>query len=242
MILFAAAIVLTGTRLSAGIFIAFLAGFGLFQAAFIGLCDQLLQLYAVQPLAERVQPVLAAASESRPGRADPGRVSGAIDVSNLLFGYDPGSAPLIDGLSFRIGAGETLIEAGVPVTHLYFVTDGALEVTTRAGARLAELGLGEVVGEMSFVEKRLPDTSVRAQAPTTLLAIPRDRMLAVFEQDNGLAMRFYRALAVFLSDRLRSMSAHDDGELDEGLLDNVQQAGERFIRLVSMSASSGTAA
>jgi CRP-like cAMP-binding protein len=139
----------------------------------------------------------------------------------------------------RVAAGETLIEAGVPVSHLYFVIDGTLEVTTRSGERLAALGLGEVVGEMSFVEKRLPDTNVRALGPAALLAIPRDAMLAAFASDNGLAMRFYRALAVFLSDRLRSMSAHDDGELDEGLLDNVQQAGERFIRLVSMSASSG---
>ena len=139
----------------------------------------------------------------------------------------------------RIGPGETLIQAGVPVTHLYFVIEGALEVATRVGARLADLGLGEVVGEMSFVEKRLPDTSVRAMEPTTLLAIPRDKMLAAFDRDNGLAMRFYRALAVFLSDRLRAMSSEDDGELDEGLLDNVQQAGERFIRLVNMTTTPG---
>jgi CRP/FNR family cyclic AMP-dependent transcriptional regulator len=139
----------------------------------------------------------------------------------------------------RIGPGETLIQAGLPVTHLYFVVEGALEVVSRAGARLAGLELGEVVGEMSFVEKRLPDTSVRALAPTTLLAIPRDKMLAAFDNDNGLAMRFYRALAVFLSDRLRAMSSEDDGELDEGLLDNLQQAGERFIRLVNMSVAPG---
>ena len=146
-----------------------------------------------------------------------------------------------EGETRRIGPGETLIQAGVAVTHLYFVTEGSLEVVTRTGARLADLGLGEVVGEMSFVEKRLPDTSVRALSPTTLLAIPRDKMLAAFDRDNGLAMRFYRALAVFLSDRLRAMSAHDDSELDEGLLDNIQQAGERFIRLVNMSAAPGTA-
>ena len=139
----------------------------------------------------------------------------------------------------RIGPGEALIQAGVPVSHLYFVMEGALEVASRAGARLAHLGLGEVVGEMSFVEKRLPDTSVRATEPTTLLAIPRERMLTAFNQDNGLAMRFYRALAVFLSDRLRAMSSEDDGELDEGLLDNIHQAGERFIRLVNMSVSPG---
>ena len=35
------------------------------------------------------------------------------------------------------------------------------------------------------------------------------------------------------------MSSEDDGELDEGLLDNLQQAGERFIRLVNMSVAPG---
>ena len=139
------------------------------------------------------------------------------------------------GEAREVGVGETLIHAGAPVSHLYFVTDGALEVVTRSGARIAELGLGEVVGEMSFVEKRVPGVSVRALRPTSLLAIPREAMLAAFAEDHGLAMRFYRALAVFLSDRLRAMSESDDGELDEGLLDNVQQAGERFIRLVNMS-------
>src|SRR5688572_6210535 len=59
----------------------------------------------------------------------------------------------------EIGAGETLIHAGSPVSHLYFVTEGALEVVTRAGARIAELGLGEVIGEMSFVEKRVPSVN-----------------------------------------------------------------------------------
>ena len=49
-----------------------------------------------------------------------------------------------------------------------------------------------------------------------------------------MAARFYRALAVFLSDRLRSRSGGSAEELDEGLLDTVQQAGERFVRLVRM--------
>jgi CRP-like cAMP-binding protein len=134
----------------------------------------------------------------------------------------------------RLDAGDMLAEAGREVTKLYFVVDGVLEVIAPTVGRIAELGMGEVVGEMSFVEKRPPSVTVRAMAPTEILAIPRDAMLAAFASDHGLAMRFYRALAVFLSDRLRAMSGPAEHELDEGLLDNVQQAGERFVRLVSL--------
>jgi hypothetical protein len=48
------------------------------------------------------------------------------------------------------------------------------------------------------------------------------------------AMRFYRAIAGFLSERLRATTG-GPAELDEGLLTNVQQAGERFIRLVNLA-------
>src|SRR5690606_14948175 len=106
--LFAAAVLSTPQRLSAGMFLAFLAGFGLFEAAFMRLCDQLLALYGAQPLAERAEPILAALPETAGGRADPGRLGGAVDVSGLLFGYDPGAAPLLDDLSFRVAPGEHL--------------------------------------------------------------------------------------------------------------------------------------
>lgn len=133
-----------------------------------------------------------------------------------------------------LGAGEMLIEAGREVTELYFVTDGTLEVTTGAG-RIAILALGDVIGEMSFVEKRLPGASVAALDDARVLAVPRDAILAEFERDSGFAARFYRALAVFLSDRLRTATAPGDGgELDEAILDTLHQAGDRFIRLVGL--------
>ncbi len=129
--------------------------------------------------------------------------------------------------------GETLIAAGRPVDNLFFVTDGRLQVTSPSGNRLADLELGEVVGEMSFVEKRLPSATVKALGEARVLAIPRAAMLEAFARDNGLAMRFYRALAVFLSDRLRTAtSAGNDMEIDEGLLDTLSMAGDRFIRLI----------
>ena len=158
MVLFAAAMVLTGTRLSAGTFIAFLVGFGLFQGSFITLCDQLLRLYAAQPLAERADPILTAALETRPGRADPGRLTGAIDVSNLLFGYDPGTAPLIDGLSFRIAPGEHLAIVGTSGSGkstvlrllLGFETPRAGSITYD-GQELAHLDLARLRGQIGVV-------------------------------------------------------------------------------------------
>lgn len=131
----------------------------------------------------------------------------------------------------RLAPGETLIQAGVAPGHLWFVVEGALEVVGPGEVRLAELGLGDVVGEMSFVEKRLPSASVRALGPARLIGIARETLLEAFARDSGLGMRFYRALAVFLSDRLRTMSDGTGAEIDEGLLDTLTQAGDRFIRL-----------
>ena len=55
--------------------------------------------------------------------------------------------------------GTTLIKADQPVKDLYFVTAGTLEVVDESEHIIAELGLGDIIGEMSFVEKRPPSFS-----------------------------------------------------------------------------------
>ena len=141
-----------------------------------------------------------------------------------------------NGRTLSLGASEQLIAAGREVRDLYFVTDGELAVATPGGTRLSTLAVGDVVGEMSFVEKRLPSASVMALRPSQVLAVPREALLAVFERDPGFAARFYRALAIFLSDRLRTATTEGDAgdELDEGLLDTLHQAGDRFVRLMNL--------
>jgi CRP-like cAMP-binding protein len=142
---------------------------------------------------------------------------------------------LQNGEVISVAAGETLIKAGQAVGHLYFVIEGKLAVLLPDGAR-DRLAPADVVGEMSFVENRLPSATVVADVDSSLLAVPREAILARFEEDVGFAARFYRALAVFLSDRLRTARGGvDSDELDEGFLERLHVAGDRFIRLLAMA-------
>jgi CRP-like cAMP-binding protein len=105
----------------------------------------------------------------------------------------------------EILAGTTLIREGEPIDAVYILLEGELSVSTQAtdGGEIALLHSGEVVGEMSFVDTRPPSATVRAKQDSLVLALPRSELAAKLRQDVGFASRFYRALAVLLSNRLR---------------------------------------
>jgi len=134
-----------------------------------------------------------------------------------------------------LGAGEMLIAEGQLLDDLIFVVEGALCVTT-AGAPINALGVGDVVGEMSFVEKLVPTAAITATEPSRVLCVPRARILDAFSSDTGFAARSYRALAVFLSDRLRRATGQWAPELqeDEMRAHRLLVAAERFVRLLDL--------
>ena len=112
MALFAGAGALSALDASAGVFIGFLAAFGSFQGAFVGLSQALLQIYSAQPLVERARPILEAAPEVDPGRSDPGILKGAIEGSGLTFAYAEGLPPVLNNLSFEVRPGEHMAIVG----------------------------------------------------------------------------------------------------------------------------------
>jgi len=139
--------------------------------------------------------------------------------------------------------GSVLIPLGARVENVYFVLDGRLAIRTRSGDPIALLESGEIVGEMSLVDPAPTTVSVEVVAQSTLLRLPNARVREKLAADLGFASRFYRALCVFLADRMRQTTqrmgygaATDDAyakdELNEDLLDNVHLAGARFDRML----------
>lgn len=154
-----------------------------------------------------------------------------------------------------VARGAILIQQGVPVDALFILLEGRLSVLLGSQEReIARLNVGEVVGEMSFVDARPPSATVRGFEDSTVFAIPKTTLSDKLDRDLGFAARFYRALAIFLSTTVRErhrmlgygagveldqVEVEDDAdELDPNVLDTVYLAGERFDRMVKRLMSS----
>jgi CRP-like cAMP-binding protein len=105
------------------------------------------------------------------------------------------------------------------------------------------MGVGEIVGEISLVDSAPPSATITARGDGLALFLDKRQLLAKLDDDKGFGSRFYRALAVFLADRLRATRqsaaeklSDDDAvardELDIGIMDHVTAAGERFNRML----------
>ena len=143
---------------------------------------------------------------------------------------------------------QILVQEGKPVDTIYIVLQGKLAVLAQSlgGQEVNRLGVGEIVGEMSFIDSRPPSTTVKAVEETIVLSIPRDKLSAKLDQDSDFGARFYRAIAITLSDRLRHTMAYfgdrvsegldedifEEDELDPAVLDNLYLAGIRFDRML----------
>lgn len=147
------------------------------------------------------------------------------------------------GERVHVDAGTVLVPLGARVDYVYFVLEGRLAIKTRDHKPVAFLESGEIIGEMSLVDPAPTTVSVEVSNDATLLRISDSVLREKLSADSAFAARFYRALCVFMADRLRQTTqrmgygaATDDvnakDELNEDLLDTVHLAGARFDRML----------
>lgn len=158
------------------------------------------------------------------------------------------------GRARAVQAGAELIREGEPAPAIYVLLEGVLSVVSRrTGKDLAQLRTGEIVGEMSFVDTRPPSATVRALSACVVLEVAKELLSERIEDDPGFGLRFYRALAVYLSHQVRhsnqliglgasptqlDAAIEDDlDELDASVLDQLHLAGARFEQLCARALS-----
>lgn len=107
----------------------------------------------------------------------------------------------------RFRQGETIIQEGARGGEMYFIESGRVRVTRGRGEeilRLAELGAGDVVGEMALLTGEPRSATVQALSDVELWAMAQsdfDELVAAYP---NLAL----ALSRLLSERLRATDAH----------------------------------
>jgi CRP-like cAMP-binding protein/SAM-dependent methyltransferase len=161
--------------------------------------------------------------------------------ADLIDALDPAQVDWIlkSGREQRIESGEVLVAEDGEVGAIYFLIEGLLHARTRAlgGQVLATLGPGEIVGEISFVDRQRASASVVAAEDGLVLALPRDVLEAQLAADDAFAASFYRALAAIICRRLRatasrlgSMAGRTAEDEDPALRQDVEAAVERLRR------------
>lgn len=169
----------------------------------------------------------------------------------------------------KLPAERVLMQTGRPVDGLYLVLDGrfsiavpdsycnplsmcftSLEKRSQSYQVLAEISKGGLPGIVSFLDSRPMPVTIRSLGESLVFMIPRSAMTVKLQIDMGFAARFYRVIAVQISELLQTVmdqlvgdpaTAHggdravqamndamDDDELDLEELQQVSQGAARF--------------
>lgn len=105
--------------------------------------------------------------------------------------------------------GEVILEEGAYRRALFIVHRGVVRVEQAQqgrGIALAQLGPGEIFGEMGFVENVSASASIVAQEDIEVDVVDEAHLQSVLASNPGFAIRFYQSLAVSLARRLRATS------------------------------------
>jgi bacteriocin-type transport-associated protein len=161
---------------------------------------------------------------------------------------------IANGTSKKAPFGTALIQQNQAVPALYLLLEGMLGIYVNINnngsigeKEVAKRVKGDILGEMSFVDGGVASASVKTLENAWVLALPQAALSEKFKQDLGFASRFYRSLALILSNRcldllsraglnylveeqneLLSEDIEAEDELDINVLEGTAIAGKRF--------------
>jgi NHLM bacteriocin system ABC transporter ATP-binding protein len=109
----AASLVRESMALSTGVFLAFHVAYGTFIGAISSLSNSVTDVLAIAILRERARPILEAAPEINERKADPGRLAGKVEMSQVVFHYRDDGPIILDGVNLTAEPGDFLAIVGL---------------------------------------------------------------------------------------------------------------------------------
>jgi CRP/FNR family cyclic AMP-dependent transcriptional regulator len=112
-------------------------------------------------------------------------------------------------------AGEILFSKGDKANYLSIVKDGFIEVVNNSPGLSAErvfrnLGFGQTIGEMSWIDRGVRSATVRSVTNDTILVVaPFESLDEICNRNPKIGYRVFRNIAADLSFRFRQDSRND---------------------------------
>jgi CRP-like cAMP-binding protein len=116
------------------------------------------------------------------------------------------------GVLARVRAGDRVITEGVTPEHIYVVLEGEFQISSQSinDPDIGRVKAGELLGEMSYINRRPPGGSVDAVVDGVLLAVRRNDVDAKIKEDPEFGSRFRKVLMDFAVDRIWTYNRRDN--------------------------------
>jgi diguanylate cyclase (GGDEF)-like protein len=144
-----------------------------------------------------------------PAPAASGNLAGFLSRVGIFSLLDPEETARVAGYldPVELASGDVLFREGDPGDNLYIIRSGRIRIGIRlpdgSEHRLAELGAGDFLGEMSIFDHAPRSATCRALEATSLLALSKDEFSAIIAEQPRIALKLmYRMLNV-ATQRLR---------------------------------------
>ena len=93
-------------------FLGFQTAFAGFSSVLVTFVPLVANLFSIVPFIENIMPVLETEPEVTDDKTDIGELSGEIEISNLCFAYSPDLPTVLNGISIKVKAGESVAIVG----------------------------------------------------------------------------------------------------------------------------------
>ncbi len=101
--------------------------------------------------------------------------------------------------SENVDAGHTLFVEGAPSSNLYVILSGSA-IVRKNGRRIARLGPGEVVGELSVILGTPRTATVEAETPIEWLVLDQKSLREAIDEVPGLGWKVLQSVAARLDE------------------------------------------